>query len=100
MPSIHDLTSDDRVRISRKIENFFEFAREILDDPSILEHIPDGADVEAIPNDEREPGRRYDIETPRMVATVTPPQQRERSQAGVECASREKVLTSGPTRDQ
>lgn len=78
MPSIHDLTNDDRARISRRIDNFFEFARDIIHDPSILKRIPSGAKVEAIPKDERESGRRYDIETLRMVATVKPRQRRVR----------------------
>ncbi|MDQ3614738.1 MAG: hypothetical protein M3412_10515 [Chloroflexota bacterium] len=42
-------------------------------DPTLLEHIPDDAEVVAIPIEEREPGRRYDLEMPRTVATVTAP---------------------------
>lgn len=71
MPSMRDLTNEDRVRAAREIDNFFDFARDVLDEPSILEEIPSGAKVEAIPKAEAEAGQRYDIETARMVATVT-----------------------------
>jgi hypothetical protein len=46
---------------------------DVLADPTLLEHIPDDAEVVAIPIEEREPGRRYDLEMPRTVATVTAP---------------------------
>ncbi len=72
MPSTRELTDEDRTRAAREIDNFFEFTRDVLDDPTILEKIPSGAAVEAIPKDERAAGETYDIETAHMVATVTP----------------------------
>lgn len=59
--------------VGQQIENAFEFVREILDDPSILEHIPKGATVQSFPKEKRDPAVHYDIETSRMVAIVTPP---------------------------
>lgn len=72
MPSTRALTDDDRARAAREIDNFFEFTRDVLNDPAILDKIPSGAAVEAIPKDEGEAGQTYDIETVHMVATVTP----------------------------
>ncbi len=70
-----DITDEERQLIEQRIENGLEFAREILDDPSILEHIPDGSKVDAMFKDQRDAAEHYDIETPRMVAKVTPPSQ-------------------------
>jgi hypothetical protein len=68
-----DITDEQRELVGREIENGLEFAREILNDPSILDHIPDGSTVKAIPIAERDPAMYYDIETPRYLAIVTPP---------------------------
>jgi hypothetical protein len=67
-----NLTDEERDRSARKIENFLEFTRDVLNDPSILDHIPNGSTVKAIPIAERDPNVRYDIETPRYLAIVTP----------------------------
>lgn len=67
-----DITDEQRERIGREIEYGLEFARDILNDPSILDHIPNGSSVKAIPITERDPEVHYDIETPRYLAIVTP----------------------------
>ena len=67
-----NLTDEERDRSARKIENFLEFTRDVLNDPSILEHIPDRSSVTAVPIAERDPNVHYDIETPRYLAVVTP----------------------------
>ena len=67
------ITDEQRKQASRDIKNFFAFTEEVLEDPSILDSIPDGAEVDAIPKEERDKTRQYDIETPTMVATVVPP---------------------------
>lgn len=77
MTRLADITDEDRERISREIEYFLEFTRDVLNDPGILEHIPDMSDVQAIPKELRDPDQHYDIETPRYLATVTPPRQTE-----------------------
>jgi hypothetical protein len=66
-----DITDEQRERVGQQIENGLEFARDILNDPTILDHIPDGSSVTAIPIAERDPNIRYDIETPRYLAIVT-----------------------------
>jgi hypothetical protein len=68
-----NITDEQRAEAQRNIENFLAFTQDVLADPSILDYIPDGAHVDAVPVAEREPGRHYDIETENMVAIVTPP---------------------------
>lgn len=68
-----DISDEERAQISREIDHFFMFTEDVLADPTILEHMPDASCIEPIPIEEREPGRHYDIETPRTVATVTAP---------------------------
>lgn len=70
-----ELTDEERDQFEQGIENFLEFTRDVQNDPTILDHIPDGSNVKAIPKEQRDPAEHYDIETPRMVAKVTPPSQ-------------------------
>lgn len=67
-----NITDEERKRIDTEIENFFLFTEDVVENPALLTGVPNDADIEAIPIEQREPGRRYDIETPRTVATVTP----------------------------
>lgn len=67
-----ELTDKEVERVGQQIENGLEFVRDILNDPTILEHIPDRSSVKAIPIVERDPDMCYDIETPRHLAIVTP----------------------------
>ena len=42
-----DFIDDERAaRITKRIGETFDFARDVLDDPSILDEIPDGAEIE------------------------------------------------------
>lgn len=66
------LTDEDRQQYAREIEHGLEFARGILNAPSILQQVPSGSRVRAIPIEERDPAKHYDIETPRMLAMVIP----------------------------
>jgi hypothetical protein len=68
-----DITDEERALIGRQVENFFAFTRDVLDDPSILDRVPNGSHVAAIPIEERVPGVSYDVVTPHTVAIVTPP---------------------------
>lgn len=74
MNRLLNISDEEHERIGRRIENLLEFTRDVLDDPAILEHIPSGSQVRAIPIGERDPSVRYDVETPRMLAIVTPPE--------------------------
>jgi len=83
MSSFRELTNEEQARAAREIDNFFAFTRDVLEDPAILDQIPTGAAVEAIPKGEAEPGQIYDIETAHMVVTVTPPRRLELVRRGV-----------------
>jgi hypothetical protein len=65
-----DISDDERREASRRIRNFFLFTEDVLADPSILDAMLDESRVEPVPVAERDPERRYDIETPRTVVTV------------------------------
>lgn len=67
-----ELSDEEVARVGQQIENGLEFTRDVLNDPSILDHIPNGSTVKAIPIAERDPNVHYDIETPRYLAVVTP----------------------------
>lgn len=75
MAKVLEQTDEEREQFEQGIENFMEFTRDVLNDPTILDHIPTGSNVHAIPSEQRDPSEHYDIETPRMVAKVTPPRQ-------------------------
>lgn len=72
-----DITEEERSQIQKEIEHFFMFTEDVLADPSILDQMPDESEIDPIPKAEREPGRHYDVETERMVVTVTPIQREE-----------------------
>lgn len=67
-----DITNAERAQITREIESFGMFIEDVVADPSILDRMPDEAHVNAIPIEERNPTRRYDVETPRTAATLEP----------------------------
>jgi hypothetical protein len=48
------VSDEERKDIEQRIENGLEFAREILNDPPILEHIPSGSKVDAVFKDQRD----------------------------------------------
>lgn len=68
-----NITDEERKQYEQEIENFMEFTRDVLNDPTILDHIPDGSQVDAVFREQRDPDTHYDIQTPRMVAIVKPP---------------------------
>ncbi len=67
-----NITDEEREEADRRAKNFIDFIHEVFEDPTILELIPSGSNVRAIPIKERDPNHHYDIVTPRMVATVSP----------------------------
>ncbi len=72
MMDILNITKEEEARISQEIEYFLEFTRDVLNDPSFLELIPNESSIKAVPKELRDPDQHYDIETPRFLATVTP----------------------------
>lgn len=75
MERLSDISNEEHARIDRELDAFFAFTEDVFADPSILDQVPDDADVAAVRIAEREPGRQYDIETPNTVAIVTAPRQ-------------------------
>jgi hypothetical protein len=71
MGRLTDISREQQARIDRELDAFFAFTEDVFADPSILDQVPDGADVQAVRIAEREPGREYDVETPNTVAIVT-----------------------------
>ncbi len=98
MSNIYDLTDEDRERVRRDIENFLEFSRDVLNDPSILDRVPDGASVEAIPIEEARVGQSFDIKTARMVAKVTAPVPMRRTRPRTRTRSTETAELDPPSR--
>ncbi len=72
MGQLSDISREQQARIDRELDAFFAFTEDVFADPSILDQVPDGADVQAVRIAERKPERQYDIETPNTVAIVTP----------------------------
>ncbi len=81
MGRLTDISKEQQARIDRELDAFFAFTEDVFADPSILEAVPNDADVAAVRIAEREPGRQYDIETPNTVAIVTPSTQSGREPA-------------------
>lgn len=73
MGRLTDIPGEEQARIDRELDAFFAFTEDVFADPSILDQVPDGADIQAVRIREREPGQQYDIETPNTVAVVTAP---------------------------
>lgn len=81
MGRLTDISHEQQARIDRELDAFFAFTEDVFADPSILDQVPDDADVAAVRIAEREPGRQYDIETPNTVAIVTPTSRTRRKPA-------------------
>ncbi len=43
------LTDNDRERIEETIENAFEFVRDVIEDPFVLDQIPNNSEIVSIP---------------------------------------------------
>lgn len=56
--------------IGEKIENFFAFVQDILDDPSTLDRIPDKSTIDLTPLERKDPNASYVTETRRFAVTV------------------------------
>jgi hypothetical protein len=56
--------------IGEKIENFFAFVQDVLDDPSILDRIPDKSTIDLTPLERKDLNASYITETRRFAVTV------------------------------
>jgi hypothetical protein len=73
MPSLKELTADDRARLENTIDDIFEFARDVVDDPSVLDQLPAKAELSLTrrsPQDGSESGDAG-IRTSHFIVAVT-----------------------------
>lgn len=70
-----NFTDEEREQFEQGIDSAFAFVREVLDDPAILEHLPDGSHLKVIPRDQMNPDQHYDVTTPKIAVKVTSPRQ-------------------------
>lgn len=54
-----NLTDEEREKIAQGIESAFVFVQEVLDDPTILEHLPDGSHLKVILRGQQDPAEHY-----------------------------------------
>lgn len=67
-----ELSKDEINRIDRGIENVLTFVEDVIEDPSILERIPNQSAIEFTPIDEKDPERSYVTETRRLAVSLQP----------------------------
>ena len=60
-------------RVRDDLDDAAQFMHEVIDNPELLDQIPSGATVVAVPKSKAEPGRPVSFETPHMVVYVGPP---------------------------
>lgn len=84
-----NLTAEQYAQATRNIANFLAFTREVLENPSILDNVPNGTEVHVIPKAERDPACQYDVEATNMVTMMTPARQ---PQPGRRTGSRRRVI--------
>jgi len=70
MTSIRDMSTDQQARVSKRIEHVFAFVQDVLDDPSILDRIPDKSTIDLTPLERKDPDASYITETRRFAVTV------------------------------
>lgn len=66
-------TDDERAEIEHGIENVFAFVQDVLDDPSVLDDLPERAAIELTPRADRDAARTYAAETRRFVVSIDSP---------------------------
>jgi hypothetical protein len=93
MGRLTDISDEQGAQIDRELDAFFAFTEDVFADPTILDRVPDGADVWAVRMAEREPGRRYDVETPNTVAIVTAPARKRQQPTPVHTNDPKRTMT-------
>jgi hypothetical protein len=73
MTSVKDLTAADRQDIEKTIENAFEFVRDVVNQPDVLNEIPDGSEIVLTPAGEITPGVRTVARTQRFFVGIKQP---------------------------
>lgn len=70
MPRRPESTTDEQARVEDAIEDTFEFVRDVLDSPDVLDHLPERARITLTRKERRDPAIRYAAETRRFVVSV------------------------------
>jgi hypothetical protein len=63
-------SDEEKARIEQGIERVFTFVQDVLDDPSTLESLPERANIELTPLEDKDDDRRYDAETRHFAVSV------------------------------
>ena len=63
-------SDDEKARIEEGIERVFTFVQDVLDDPSVLDHLPERAGIELTPIETKQEDHRYDAHTRHFAVTV------------------------------
>ncbi len=74
MTSLKKLTADDRARLEDMIDDIFQFTRDVVDDPSLLDQLPERANLSLIrraPQEESELNTTR-VLTPHVIVDVQP----------------------------
>jgi hypothetical protein len=70
MTTTRRFSDDERKRIEDGIEHFFAFVQDVLDDPTVLDDMPERATIDLTPRAEKDPDATYAAETRRFAVTV------------------------------
>jgi hypothetical protein len=63
-------SDEEKARIEQGIEHVFTFVQDVLDDPSTLHDLPERANIELTPMEEKDDDRQYDAETRHFAVSV------------------------------
>ena len=66
------ITTKEQNQVDAKIDTFFAFVQDVIDDPSTLDRIPDRATIELTPIARRRRSKSYATETRRFAVSVRP----------------------------
>lgn len=72
-------TPEEKDAIDERIDHFFGFVQDILDEPSALEHLPHRAAIDLTPLEDREPGKEYLGETRHYAVSLADDRTRDQS---------------------
>lgn len=70
MTTTRRFSDDERKRIEDGIKHFFAFVQDVLDDPGVLDDMPERATIDLTPRAEKDPSATYAVETRRFAVTV------------------------------
>lgn len=63
-------SDDEKARIDQGIERVFTFVQDVLDDPSVLDRLPERAELELTPIETAQDDQRYEAHTQHFAISV------------------------------